>query len=131
MNFGVLTVPLGNVEPMVRQTLAASVQKDPCESLDDVIAAVEDGRALCWAISDEVALRGVVVTEIVEGSKARQCFIRHCAGEGIRDWLHFLNVIEAWAASDGCDTIELIGREGWERLLGWERKAVLLRKDLH
>lgn len=130
MNFGGLTVPLGDLEPVVRQMLAPSVERDPCESLDDVIADIENGQAIAWLISDGAVVRGVVVTQVLEGSKAKQCFVRHCAGEGIRDWLHFLDTIETWARSIGCETIELIGREGWQRLLGWSRQAVLLRKVL-
>jgi hypothetical protein len=130
MQFGGLSVPLGDLEPIVRQMLAPSVERDPCESLDDVIADIESGQAIAWLISDGASVRGVVVTQILEGSKAKQLFIRHVAGEGVADWLHFLETIETWARSIGCQTIELIGREGWERLLGWNRQAVLLRKDL-
>lgn len=130
MEFGGLTVPLGPVEPQVREAIAPSVARDPCESLDDVMRDIAEGKAIAWAITEGAALRGVVVTQVLEGSAGKQCFIRHCSGTDIRHWLHFLAVIEDWARSEGCATIELIGRPGWERLLGWHRQAVLLRKAL-
>ncbi|SCW57000.1 hypothetical protein SAMN02927924_01433 [Sphingobium faniae] len=135
MIFGALRPPLAHVAPMVAQCIAASVADDPLESLDEVMAGIEDGSLVAWVATEGERLHSVTVVEILEGGKGRQCFIRHCAradgGSHLRDWLGFLPVIEDWAASQGCMSIELIGRAGWERVLpDFQKKAVLLRKVL-
>jgi hypothetical protein len=135
MIFGALRPPLLHVYRPVAACLAASVARDPMESLDDVMNGIELGNLVAWVASDGATLHSVTVVEILEGGKARQCFIRHCAkadgGSPLSEWLDFLPVIENWAISQGCETIELIGREGWARVLpGFEKQAVVLRKPL-
>jgi len=130
MIFGGLVPPLGALEPMVRRMLAPSVAREPSETMDELIADIEAGRVICWLITEGDEVCGVVVTEI-HGTVSRTCVIRHCAGAQIREWLHYLARIEWWAKNvELCDSIELIGREGWQRVLGWERTAVQLRKSL-
>jgi hypothetical protein len=131
VNFGALTLPLGPAYDPFRDAIAPAVERDPCDSIDDVMLDVESGKAQAWVATEGTAIRGACVTQILGGSKAKQCFIRHCAGEGASEWVDFVGVIENWARLEGCDSIELIGREGWQRLLGWERPAVVLRKGLN
>lgn len=131
MKFGALTLPLGAAREPFADVIAASVARDHCDTLDDVLRQIEDGHAVAWVASEDDKIVGAVVTEILEGGKARQCFIRHCAGDRLDDWLEFLAVIERWAEAEGCQSIELIGRPGWERRLGWEKSAVVLRKGLN
>ena len=136
MIFGALKPPLTSVYQPVAACLTASVADDPLECLEEVMAGIEAGNLVAWVATEGTRLHSVTVVEIIEGGKARQCFIRHCAradgGAPIAEWLQFLPVIEAWAASQGCASIELIGRAGWERMLpGFEKKAVLLRKSLN
>lgn len=136
MIFGALRPPLGHVYQAVADCIAASVADDPLESLDDVMNGIELGNLVAWVATEDSHLHSVTVVEIIEGGKGCQCFIRHCAradgGAALRDWIAFLPVIESWAASEGCQTIELIGRAGWERVLpDFQKKAVLLRKSLN
>lgn len=135
MIFGALNHPLGGAYQAVASCIASSVADDPLESLDSVMAALDCGDLTAWVATDGDRLHSVTVTEILEGDAGRQCFIRHCArakgGAGLREWLRFLPVIEEYARLNGCLTIELIGRAGWERALpDFEKKAVLLRKSL-
>jgi len=134
--FGALRPPLRHVYEPVARCLASSVARDPLESLDDVMNGIELGNLVAWVATDGDRLHSVTIVEIIEGGKGRQCFIRHCAradgGSAMCDWLRFLPVIEGWAISEGCQSIELIGRAGWERILpDFKKKAVLLRKTLN
>jgi len=131
--FGGLVPPLGPVEAIVRAVLAPSVANDPCENMDELIEEIERGEAICWLITEGEDVRGCVVTQIVGQPDHLQLFIRHCAGDGIKDWLHYLRLIEMWGISQGCDSMELIGRAGWLRMLaptGWRQQAIVMRKIL-
>jgi len=130
MNFGAATIPLGDAEQPIRDVISLSVANDPLEDLDEVIDLIGRKEATCWLISEGTKLVGVVVTELLKTRTGKQCFIRHCAGEDIKNWFHYLETIETWARSEGCDSIEMIGRPGWERMLGWRKQAVVLRKAL-
>ena len=135
MIFGALNHPLGAAYGPVADCLSISVARDPMESLSDIMEALDAGEMTAWVASDGDNLHSVTVTEILEGGAGKQCFIRHCArakgGASLQDWLGFLPVIEEYARLNGCQTVELIGRAGWEKILpDFEKKAVLLRKTL-
>lgn len=130
MAFGALQAPLGPLAAIVEAILAPSVATNPLEDLDDVMAEIDGGQAQAWAVTDGDTIRAIVVTKTFASPGHRQCFIAHCAGEGVQEWIGYLGVIEEWARLQGCDSIELYGRPGWQRLLGWDRPAIVLRKAL-
>lgn len=131
MQFGALVAPLGCLEPVVRRVLKASVDRDPVENMDDVIGQIECGEATAWLVNEGERVRSVAVTKMVTTTSGKQCVVWHCAGEGAREWIKFLRLIEEWAHDQGCDSIEIpYARIGWERLLGWSKPAVVLRKEL-
>lgn len=131
MIFGALQIPLGDaVEKAFRAVIAASVDTDPCEDLDDLMHDIETGNAVAWVATEGLMIKGAAVTQVLEGSKAKQCFIRHCAGDGVRDWIPYIEIIKMWAESIGCTSIEYIGRPGFARLMGWTVQGVLCRQML-
>lgn len=131
MVFGALRAPLGHVRQSIADCLAPSIAFDPLEDLEEVMEGIDDGSLVAWVASDGDTLHSVTVVEIIEGEKGPRCFIRHCAGANLKEWLHFLPVIENWAASFGCVAVETLGRKGWERVLpDYQNRAVLLRKML-
>lgn len=135
MIFGALRPPLEHVYATVAAVLEKSVARDPLESLQEVMDGIESGYLTAWVATDGADLHSVTVTQIVSGMKGKQCFIRHCAradeGAPLAEWLEYLPIIEYWAASEGCASIELIGRMGWLKVLpDYERQAVQMRKML-
>jgi len=134
MHFGGITIPMGPVlEAELRHVIAPSIDRDAFESLDEVMGEIERGEAIAWIATEGHKIRAACVTQIISGEHGSQCFIRHCAGLGREEWLHYLSLIELWARGCGCASIELIGRKGWIRTLqpqGYEERAVVLRKVL-
>ena len=50
----------------------------------------------------------------------------------IKELLTIEKEINQYALKEGFTTLEIIGRAGWEKVLhGYERVAVMLRKDVH
>lgn len=96
------------------------------------------GEMLLWMVFEPqptpespAVIRAAVVTKFLQYPLTKVCLIFGLGGDGIHDWIHLLpEKIEPWAKAQGCNYIELRGREGWERMLGWAREAVVLRKEL-
>jgi hypothetical protein len=45
-------------------------------------------------------------------------------------WLETLDVVKDWAKGLGCEFFEVHGRPGWEKVLGFQKEAVILRQEL-
>lgn len=72
-----------------------------------------------------------VITSIAVYPLSKVCLIFAIGGDDMGEWLHFLpTVVEPWAKAQGCTHMELKGRSGWEKVLGWKKHAVVLRKEL-
>ena len=116
-------------KPFVARALAEGrgeyAAADVCRFLDQ--------RAMqLWLLWDG-SVRGAVVTELCNYPCYRTCIVRlFAADRAIRDaWLPMLGIIEAWARTQDCEAIEVIGRPGWKRVLsGYEQTHLVLRKDL-
>jgi hypothetical protein len=94
---------------------------------------LEAGRAQLWCFhADEI--KGIWVTRIIGTDSAQIGLIWGCAGdlkEHKDDALAFFGIIEDWLAHEGCKFVDIIGRDGWLRVLpGYEKHAVILRKRL-
>ena len=101
----------------VRTCLAQALATDP-DRADLAVTARElcEGAGQLWLVVDRSLaagdsrpeLRAVVLTEILRASSGmRFCRITFCAGQGMRDWIHLLDRIEAWAyePEQGCAEI--------------------------
>jgi hypothetical protein len=96
-------------------------------TFDDIAAGIAAQRYQLWP-----GRKSVVVSEILQFPQRRvaHCFLAAGDMEEIqvqRRWL------EGWAASQGCQSVTVAGRPGWERVLaadGYQKAAVLLEKNL-
>lgn len=87
-----------------------------------------------WLVYDEQNANhpvAAVVTSIIDAPRQKRCLIAYLGGDGIMNWIHFLEQIESWAKQQGCSLIDMQTRPGMEKILpGYERQAVVLRKRL-
>jgi len=73
----------------------------------------------------------VLITSFALYPLSKVCVVFALGGNDMDEWLHFLpDLVEPWAKAQGCSHMELKGRDGWERVLGWRKEAVVLRKEL-
>jgi len=96
-------------------------------SYDDIVAGIQDKRYQLWP-----GIKATVLTEIIQYPRKRviHCFL--AAGDlaeihAIRTWA------EEWARREGCDSVTISGRPGWERMLlrdKYIKRSVTLEKDL-
>lgn len=114
----------------VRHLLLPAIAWDGDRTEADVMVALGDGTAQLW-IGEDDEVRCGVVTCLSSVARGLVCEIWLMGGRDRRLWLHFIDIIEAAARNRGCISIELIGRNGWVRLLPeYRQTAVVLRKEL-
>lgn len=93
-------------------------------TIDDVAVAIAENKAQFFPLS-----RSAIVTEIVDYPKKTMCRI-WLAGGDLEELTQAEVALSAWAKTQGCDGIEIIGRRGWSRTLkDYRESAVVLMKD--
>ena len=106
--------------------LEAALEHQDTHSIIDVYRAIEGGAAQIWC-----ADKSCVVTEILEHPKKRVARIWLAAGNRFELVTKMLPDIEDWARELGCDSVEVVGRRGWRRVLtGYTEPHTILEKVL-
>ena len=97
---------------------------------DDLV----EGRKQLWIAFEDLDIKGIVVTRVVDYPHRRVLLIQFCAGDGLEEWRGpMLDLLEMYAMDVGCDGLELVGRKGWARMLaqhGWTQEFVVCGKML-
>ena len=116
--------------PHARPLIESAIARTGLSDFAALERAVLGGEQLLWlAWSDRLEAAGT--TELSRVGGATICTLTACGGSGHRRWLHLLAELEAYAAAEGCTTLRIFGRRGWQRLLASYRLShVILEKDL-
>jgi len=73
----------------------------------------------------------VVILEVSDYHKGKECDIVALGGEDIKTWIQELDEIEQWAKRSGCNRMILTGRKAWLRVLKEYRlKSIKMVKTL-
>ena len=106
---------------------------------DYVYQTIKDGKFQLWVVWDESKktvkeqYNGVVVTEIVQRKLKRSCHIFIVTGKNRQQWQHLISVLEDFALENECNNMELISRNGWEKIMNkfnYKKTHVVLEKTL-
>ena len=84
---------------------------------------------ILWDKESEHKYYGVVVTEIIQRPLQRVLNIKIMTGTHREKWQHLVKEIEDFAWFNNCDSMELVARPGWEKVLkrfGYKKSHVLL-----
>jgi hypothetical protein len=123
---------LNAVFPHVAHWLASVVERSGRRyTLPVLVEMIARGEIQMWLIGDEKA-RGIVLTELYYApSGLKFAAIRGAVGEGAEGWMHLIDVLEDWAAREGCVAIDALARKGWARRLpDYKLSHVFLEKEL-
>lgn len=100
--------------PLVQKALAYA---DGKFSLGGVYEALIGARMNLWLLLDP-DVRVAVVTEIQDFPHKRVCTVAFAgADDQGHDWPIMMKTIEEFAKWANCDSIEIWGRKGWEKVL--------------
>ena len=99
----------------------------------DVLPLVRQGSIQLWLANDQMAVIGVVLTEVKTYPRTKVCNIVWFCGHEVLPFIPAVGGIEAWAASHACDYMVVRGRRGWQRVLeplGYELNGFQLIKPI-
>lgn len=96
----------------------------------DLWAEFNHKRIQIWV--DSVADPKVVVTTKIENfPRCKVLKIDGCGGSGLNGWKHMISGLEDFGRANQCDTVEIWGRPGWQRIFpDYARTRVRLDKQL-
>jgi len=115
------------VWPLARDLILAAIERTNLSDFADIEKDVLAGDQLLWlAISDRV--EAAATTHL----SRNVCTLTACSGHQRERWLPLFARIEKYATDEGCSTMRIYGRRGWERVLdGYKVEHVILEKALH
>lgn len=102
------------VKPLILAALDYADNKDTIGSIYESI--LRRDRQL-WLVSLRGGIVGAVVTEVSVYPNDKRLTILYLAGKEFGRWVHLWREMKAWAESEGCNSVEIFGREGWEKVL--------------
>jgi hypothetical protein len=83
-----------------------------------IVSGVLEQRLQMWAVCDIDSIHVVFMTHMVLNPAGRVLEVVWMFGRGAMDALYVIDaVLDSFAASQGCDTIKVTGRRGWDRVL--------------
>ena len=98
---------------------------------EDFYEAITNGDMQLWTAIKDNEIMASMVTQIVPYPRKRVLRIISIAGEEMDGWIKYLPLIEDWALSSGCTSLECWGRKGWLKILkDWKCSYHILTKDL-
>ena len=118
---------IDEIWPHAKHLIRSAIEKTNLSSFDDLERDVLDGKQLLWLAVDGALILAAATTQLVRPV----CILTACAGENRERWLPLFGAIETYAKNEGCRTMRIFGRKGWERVLdGYHVEHVILEKAL-
>lgn len=102
--------------------------------IQHAIDKIESGEQQLWVSFEGQKIYGVVTTRIASYPAGPRLDIVYCAGDNLREWMaDMLALLERWGRDNQCVGVELVGREGWVKMLapfGYEKRYIVMEKSL-
>lgn len=132
--YGVTLDDLDDQWPLLLPHLSRALEYDGDNSATDVYDLVDNRDAQLWGIDIGYETVGVAVTFIQSTTKRDVLTIWLVGGRRMPDWVYALeDVTTRYAAAQGCDEVQMIGRRGWIKYLsraGWGESSTIFTKRL-
>ena len=131
------TKSVNEVWALVKTDIANALNRSNGYALSDHIKKwIIEEKMQLWILWDKEAEKkskyyGLVVTEIIQRPLQRCLNMRIMTGRHREKWQHLIKHIEDFAWLNNCDSLELIARPGWKKVLkpfGYTETHVLLQK---
>ena len=101
---------------------------------EDVKEHLLEGRKQLWIVVEGNIVIASIVTEIATYPRKKVVRILMIGGDRLTEWGRDLHAtLEKWAKRIGANSIEIIGRKGWERLMkefGYKAAYTYLKKEV-
>ena len=112
--------------PHARGLIKSAIDATNLSDFADIENDVLNGDQLLW-LAWSGKIEAAATTHLSRGV----CTLTACAGHQRERWMSLFEQIETYAKNEGCSTIRIFGRKGWERVLdGYKVEHVILEKAL-
>jgi hypothetical protein len=71
-----------------------------------------------------------LITTIQIKNDVKFCLFLAIGGTKMDEWFKYINIVEEWAKSEGCEEMRIYGRPGWAKKTGYEIEYVKMVKRL-
>lgn len=120
-----------HVWPKVKNLILVAMQRGGLGSFAVVEKAVLIGDMLLWLALEGGNIRGAAVTSLEKTEWDKSCVIVACGGKEVDQWIDCLGKIEEYAKAEGCKSVRIFGRIGWQSLLpAYRPYRVVLEREL-
>lgn len=118
---------ISRVWPHARELIKSAIERTGLSHFEDIENDILFGDQLLWLAWDGNSIQAAATTQLA----GRVCVLTACAGHHRERWLPLFEQIEKYAKNEGCQTMRIFGRRGWERVLdGYHVEHVILEKEL-
>lgn len=132
--YGVLSTHIdevwGDVLPYLKATLAHPSSR---HDVGSIWKALHEQDMQLWVAYDEGRCTGFCITQIINYPVEKSCQVIFGGGILEKSWQDFLLIIEEWANSNACHSVEVLGRLGWNKVfkpIGYDLKYAVVAKRL-
>lgn len=116
------------VTPYLLSALNYADGKYTLESIKALIAKCD---AQLWVEASKDGIKGACVTQIAVYPTRSVCLLMLAGGVSLETYQRYLPLVELWAMERGCESIEIVGRRGWVKVLpGFEVIHTVMSKRL-
>lgn len=117
---------VSQIWPYAGSMIRAAIDQTNLSDFAEIEKDVLSGNQLLWlAVSDHI--EAAATTHL----SRNVCTLTACSGHQRERWLPLFAKIEKYAKDEGCHTMRIFGRKGWQRVLdGYRVEHVVLEKDL-
>lgn len=118
---------IDEIWPHAKHLIKAAIEATDLTRFEDIEKSVLDGNQLLWLAWNGQSIEAAATTQLYHDA----CILTACSGHHRERWLPLFERIEQFARDEGCKTMRIYGRRGWERVLdGYRAEYVILEKDL-
>lgn len=122
---------VAGIWPNVRPLIQRAIQKTNLCNFGDVEREILSGLQQLWLAWNGTAIEAAAVTQLANIGDRKICTIVACGGIDQKRWLPLIAGIEQFARDEGCRTVRIIGRKGWQRILAdYRANYVVMDREL-
>ena len=121
---------VAGIWPHTREMVKRAMSRADAGNFERTERELFAGLQQLWLAWNGTSIEAIAVTQLTTVGDKKYCVIVACSGSEWR-FLQFLHDLEQFAKDEGCKTMRINGRKGWQRALAdYKLKYVVLDKEL-
>lgn len=118
-----------HVWEMVKDPINRAVEKGSEYTLQEIRQGLCRAKMQLWTSQND-GIEAALVTTIQNNDKLRYCLLLAAGGTNVDEWCQWLPEVEKWAKELGCEEMQIYGRIGWSRKIGYNVHYTKMTRQL-